>query len=420
MLITIVTIVILIMLSAFFSGSETGLTAASKAKIHKLKNEGNKRANMVSKLHEDMEKLIGAILLGNNLVNIAATVVFTTLCIKIFGDSYNDFLVTILMTLVILIFAEVAPKSYAVKNAEKVALFVAPIFMVLVKTLSPITHAIQFFVYMTMRIFGINIDKNSGLVRGDEILRGEIELQHDSGKMISDDKYMLGGILDLTDIDVDEVMLHRKQVYSVNIDLPNKEIIEKVLDSNFTRIPLWKESPDNIVGVLHGRDLLKVLGSNDDLDIENIDFKDIAFEPWFIPETTNLKDQLDAFRKKHVHFAFVVDEYGAILGILTLEDILEEIVGQIADETDSERSEIRKQTNGSYIIDGTATIRDINRELNWNLLDDDVSTLAGLVINEAQLIPNVGQMFKFRGYKFEVCRKFRNQLMSIRVTKIDE
>ncbi len=419
MLVYIGWIILLIMLSAFFSGSETGLTGASKARIHRLKSEGNKRAEMVSELLDKKERLIGSILLGNNLVNIAATVLLTTLCIEAFGENYNEVLVTCVMTLVILIFAEVAPKSYAINHPEKVALTVAPIFVWIVKVFAPVTHAVQIIVIGFLRALGVDLEKNTQLSDSVEVLRGAIDLHHDRGGVVKDDKDMLGGVLDLNEIDVSEVMIHRKDVYSLDIMTSKEEVIGELLNSSHTRIPFWRDNPDEVIGVLHSKDLMRALHFHKG-KIEELDLEALLKPAWFIPETTNLKDQLDAFREKSSHFSFVVDEYGAILGIITLEDIIEEIVGQITDETDAQKMKIRLIQDGSFMIDGDTTIRDINRELDWGLPDEEASTLAGMIIHEAQLIPNVGQIFHFFGFKFEIRRKKSNQITMVRVMAIEE
>lgn len=410
-------LIFLIILSGFFSGSETGLTGTSKARLHRLKSEGNKRALTVFNLLDNKERLIGSILLGNNLVNIAATVLMTSICIRMFGSDYNEFYVTLVMTLVILIFAEVAPKSYAINHPERVALFVAPIFKLIVWLLAPITHVIQIVVIAVLRFVGVDLEKNTQLSDSVEILRGAIDMHHDSGGVVKDDKDMLGGVLDLSDIEVSDVMVHRTDMYSLSIEMDAKEILNEILAESYTRVPFWDESPDNIVGLLHGRDLLRALAQEGG-DIDALDIKALLKTPWYVPQTTSLKDQLAAFREKSTHFAFVVDEYGDLQGIITLEDILEEIVGQITDESDAKSTKIRPLHDGSYLIDGDATIRDINRELEWELSDDEASTLAGLVIHEAQLIPNVGQIFHFFGFKFEIRRKVRNQITLIRVLKM--
>ncbi|PIR37213.1 MAG: hypothetical protein COV35_10665 [Alphaproteobacteria bacterium CG11_big_fil_rev_8_21_14_0_20_39_49] len=415
LILPLLSIFLLLLMSGFFSGSETGLTAASRAKIHKLETGGDKRAALVSKLRDDKDGLIGTILLGNNAVNILASALATSLAIKYFGEQGVVY-VTIIMTMMVLVFAEVLPKTYAFYNAEKVALFVARPLIVLVKILSPITKTVQKMVDLLMKMIGVTKDGEEDLEASDEI-RGTIDLHHKEGKMIKREKDMLSSVLDLAALEVEEVMIHRKNIYSIDIDESPSEIITKVLDSSFTRIPLWKNKPDNIVGVLHTKALLKSLRGFDG-DIEKIDILEIANKPWFVPETNTLSNQLHQFRVKRNHIAMVVDEYGALVGLITLEDVLEEIVGQIDDEHDDITSIAKKMPDGSYRIKGDTSIRDINRRLDWNLPDEEANTMAGLIIHESESIPEIGQEFQFYGVKFKIDRKKNNQITSIVASKL--
>lgn len=403
----------LIIISGFFSGSETGLTAASKAKIHSLKQAGNKNAIIAERLLSSKERLIGTILLGNNAVNILASSLATSVTIGFFGDG-AVFYVTVVLTLLILIFAEVLPKTYAVQNAEKVSLKVAPVMAVLVKVLAPITATVQIWVSFLLKsgskldIVDDNLDE----------LRGTIELHHHEGQVVKHDRDMLGSILDLSNTEVHSVMLHRKNIQSIDSSLPVKEIIDYVLSSNHTRIPIWKDKPENIVGILHVKKLLSELKSFDN-DFEKIDVLKIANEPWFIPETAYLNDQLSRFRQKRNHMAIVVDEYGDLVGLITLEDILEEIVGQIYDEYDIVAQGIKKLNKEKIEVKGDITIRDLNRAMDWNLPDDNASTIAGLVIHHAETIPEVGQEFEFVGFKFKILQRQNQQITGLSVEKYD-
>jgi len=408
-------IIALIVISGFFSGSETGLTGASRAKIHNLKLDGNKRAAQVSHLRQEEDKLIGAILLGNNTVNIAASVLATSFAYTHMEEG-GEIVVTVVMTLVVLIFAEVLPKTYAIQNAERVALKVAPIFMILVKLLAPVTIMVRWIVNGMLTFFRLNKQED---IEGADMLRGAIELHHEEGKVVKSDRDMLGSILDLAETEVYDVMLHRKEVITINVDMPVKEALQKIMDGRFTRIPVWKDDADNIVGVLHSKDLVRAVYQAETEGKEIPAIVDVMSEPWFVPVTTSLKNQLHAFREKHQHFALVVDEYGALMGIVTLEDILEEIVGQIEDEYDTHHQHLKPQLDGSYVIDGRMTIRDLNRDLDWSLPDEEAATVAGLVIHEAQLIPEIQQVFHFHGCRFEILKKKRNQLSSIRITRLD-
>ena len=409
-------IVFLLLLSGFFSGSETGLTAASRAKIHKLKSEGNKRAAMVIELRKRKDELISTILLGNNAVNIGASAIATAAAIKYFGDDAVAY-VTIILTLLVLVFAEVMPKTYAITHAEKVALLVAPIFKMLMFICSPFIHVVQHLVNALFRLLRIDVSEENTDMSGKEALRGAIQMHHEEGEVVKDNRDMLGSVLDLTEMEVGEVMIHRSKMQTLSLDDEADDIIQAVMSSPHTRIPLYEEKSDNIVGILHAKDLLRALqAKGETLTIDEL--KGIMLDPWFIPESTNVLAQLHAFRTKRVHFALVVDEYGDLMGLITLEDILEEIVGQIEDEYDISRKQLKKEKGGSYIIDAGMTVRDLNRALDWELPDQDATTIAGLVIHEAQQIPDAGQVFRFHGTRFEILERRKNQLMRLRVKKV--
>lgn len=409
-------IIVLLVMSAFFSGAETAMTATSRARMHELEKRGNRRAGIVHKLIDIPERVIGAILLGNNLVNILASALATSLFVSLFGNT-GVIYATLIMTGLVLVFGEVLPKTYAIVNPDKYAMFVAPVVRVLVAVFAPVVMAVEFVVKRVMQMFGVDISKATAVLNPRDELRGTIALHHKDGAFVKRDRDMLGGILDLDDLELSDVMVHRTKMYSIDIaDAPSK-IIERVLDSGFSRVPVWRDDPDNIVGVLHAKNLLAELqakrGNAADIDIQLI-----CTQPWFVPDTTPATDQLNAFLRRKTHFAIVVDEYGEVMGLVTLEDILEEIVGQIADEHDASEAEIAREAGGSYVVSGETPIRDINRLHDWDLPDDEATTLAGLVIHEAQIIPEIGQVFTFHGFRFEVVARERNQIVSIRITEI--
>jgi Mg2+/Co2+ transporter CorB len=415
LLISLFIIFVLIICSAFFSGSETGLTAIARARVYRLQKDGNKRAGMVLKLRSRKEALIGTILLGNNLVNIAASALATSVAIKIWGEN-GVIYVTLIMTALVLIFAEVMPKTFAINNPEKVALAVAPAFIWLVKVFAPITAAVQSIINSTLRLFGVDIMPGAFLISAADALRGTIELQHKEGEIFKLDRDMLGGILDLADTDVGEVMVHRKHIITIEATLSVSEMMRLAIESGHSRFPLWKDEADNIIGILHMRDLMRLIHEKGMDNVTHEEVEEALVKPWYVPETTSLRDQLLAFRRMRQHFALVVDEYGALLGIVTLEDILEEIVGEIDDEHDiPESGEIAQQKDGSYTVEGSVTIRDLNRHLDWSLPGEDANTIAGLVIHEARLIPDVGQIFEFHGCHFTILAKQGNQLTRLRV-----
>ncbi|MEM8935637.1 MAG: HlyC/CorC family transporter [Pseudomonadota bacterium] len=411
-------ILFLLLFSAFFSGSETALTATSKARMHKLESDGDLRARRVNLLITDRERLIGAILLGNNLVNILATSLATSLFISIFGSTgMANAIATITMTILVLIFAEVAPKTAAIARPDAFAMTVAPVMRWVVFFFAPITRLVQLFVRGVLNIFGLDVSRDSALFTPEEELRGAIDLHHSEGRVDKEARDLIRGALDLNEIRLEEIMIHRKSIEMLDLDKPMSELIHQALASAYTRLPLYKGDQDNIVGVLHAKDLSRALWDAD-ANADAIDLEALARQPYFAPETTTLNEQLDAFRGKQEHFALVVDEYGALMGLVTLEDILEEIVGEIEDEYDSPVQGVRPQSDGTLNVDGDVTIRDLNRAMDWSLPDDGAVTVAGLVIHEAQSIPDVGQVFSFHGYRFKILRRRRNQITALKVNPI--
>lgn len=418
--IPVISIFLLLVLSAFFSGSETALTATSKARIHKLETDGNKRARRVNILIRDRERLIGAILLGNNLVNILATSLATSLLISIFGATgMANVIATAVMTILVLVFAEVTPKTAAIARPEGFAMLVAPLMRWVVFVFAPITRVVQIIVRGFLHLFGLDVSRDSAVLSAHEELRGAVDLHHSEGRVDKEARDLIRGALELDDLRVEEIMIHRKSIEMFDIDMPKQELIEQALQSPHTRLPLYRGDQDNIVGILHAKDLLRALWSAGTKPDE-IDFEAVARAPYFVPETTTLQEQLDAFKLKQEHFALVVDEYGALMGLVTLEDILEEIVGEIEDEYDSPVQGVRPQADGSLNVDGDVTIRDLNRAMDWSLPDDEAVTIAGLIIHEAQSIPDVGQTFSYHGFLFKILRRRRNQITGVKVTAVPE
>lgn len=405
-------ILVLLCLSGFFSGSETALTAASRARMHGLEKEGNKRAKLVNKIRQRKDRMIGALLLGNNLVNILASALATAVLIRLVGEAGVVY-ATLVMTLLVLIFAEVLPKTYALLHSDKMAMAIAPVVYVVVFVFSPVSQAVVNLVYFVLKLFGVK--SNDILDTSEEELRGAIELHEGEDEERWEQRAMLRSILDLAEVEVSEIMTHRKNLITLDGDLSLDDLVAAVLDCPYTRVPIWKGNSDNITGVIHAKLLMKELKKNEN-DTSQFNIADVAAEPWFIPENTTLFDQLQAFKQRKEHFAIVVDEYGSLMGIVTLEDILEEIVGEIDDEHDIPVPGVKHMPNGSYVIEGTVAIRDLNREFDWNLPDDeDYSTLAGLILYESKMIPQVGQIFNFYGFRFKILKRHRNQVTEVRV-----
>lgn len=405
--------VVLAVVSGFFSAAETGLTAASRGRMHQLERDGDKGAAKVNRLLERRERTIGALLLGNNLLNTLAAAVTTSLLAAPLGDL-GVAVATGVTTIIVLIFAEVLPKTYAIAYPERTALYVAPLARFFVVVLSPIVAAVTFIVSRTLTLVGVRPNNAPDPYAAEEEIRGALELHAEEGAVETDMRDRVRGALDLGGLTVADVMVHRKTMKMLDVDLPSREIISQAMASSHTRLPLWKDEPENIVGVLHARDLLRAISEKGRDGVVAID---VARQPWFVPDTTTAEDQLAAFLRRREHFALVVDEYGALKGLVTLEDILEEIVGDIKDEYDIAVSGVRPQPDGSVNVDGVVPIRDLNRAMNWNLPDEEAVTVAGLVIHEAEAIPEPGQIFVFHGFRFHIMRRTRNQITAIKIQR---
>ncbi len=414
MLVTLGAIALLLVLSAFFSGSETALTAASRPLMHQLEQKGNHKAGIVNSLREHKEKLISALLLGNNLVNILASALATSVLIRYFGETGVVY-ATVGMTLLVLVFSEVMPKTYAFRHANSVAPAIAPLVRFIVVALGPFTRVVNAIVRGIFKVFGSDYRATEVYEDAEEELRGAIELHQADEETVRTERAMLRSVLDLADVTVGEIMIHRRNVALIDADDPPESVVAQVLDSPYTRIPIYRETSDDIVGVLHAKALLRAVRAHGS-SLEGLDVVSLASSPWFIPESTTLFDQLQEFRTRHEHFALVVDEYGSLMGIVTLEDILEEIVGDISDEHDVLVPGVRVQPDGSCVVTGQVTIRDLNRRFEWSLPDEEASTVAGLVLHETRRIPEVGQTFLLYGFRFEILRRVRHQITSIRIT----
>jgi Mg2+/Co2+ transporter CorB len=408
-----VVIVALLAISAVFSAAETALTRASRGRMHQLEREGDKGARRVNRLLDDQETMIGAVLIGYNVLNILSSALATEFITRVVPGAWGVAIATGVMTVLVVVFVEVMPKTLAIVRADDVARSVSGPMLIVVRVLGPAIFAIQWVVRRTLRIFGIDLDMETDVLAAHEEIRGAVNYHHSEGAVESRDRRMLGGVLDLSDMGVSEIMVHRKSITMIDADLPARDIVAKVLEAEHTRLPLYRGETENIVGVLHAKDLLKAIALN---PVDSIDIPAIMREAWFIPETTVVKDQLNAFLKRQSHFALVVDEYGALQGLVTLEDILEEIVGEIDDEHDEAIQGVRRQADGWVHVDGDVTVRDLNRFMDWNLPDEHAVTIAGLVIHEARAIPEPGQNFLFHGYRFQILRRQRNQITGLRVS----
>lgn len=410
-MISYILLLILLGTSFFFSGTETAITTVSQALLHEQEKQGVKRAKILNTLKKNSSRLIGTLLLGNNLVNIAITALATGLLIEMFGDEYGVLIATFGVSFVVLVFSEILPKTYALNNPLSFSLSVTPIIAIVVKIFGPMVTGLNWLSAQTMKL----LPKSQAGTTEEELraeIRGAIELKADK---MPQEKGMLKSVLDLSDVTVEDIMVHRSQLVSLNAALPVKDIFDFVTRSPFSRIPLWRGKRDNIIGILHSKAVLKAMNTYYS-GYKNISLTDYCTRPWFILNTTPLSDQLNEFKRRRDHFAVVVDEYGTLQGVVTLEDVLEEIVGDISDETDRPELstlQVSKTESGAYRLDGSATIRDINRHFKWELPDDHAATLAGYLMYETERIPDVGQTFVLDGFTFSVAQKNRNRLVQI-------
>lgn len=405
----------LLIISAVFSAAETALTRASRGRMHQLERDGDKAARRVNRLLDNQEMMIGAVLIGYNVLNILSSVLATEVITNLIPGGWGVAAATAVMTVLVVVFVEVLPKTLAIVRADDMARTLSGPMLLTVRLLGPVIYAIQWIVRHTLRIFGVNLDMDTDVLAAHEEIRGAVNYHHSEGAVESRDRRMLGGVLDLSDMDVSEIMVHRKSMSMIDAGLSPRDLVAKVLESENTRLPLWRGDPENIIGVLHAKDLLKALAATGGA-VDTLDIGVIVREPWFIPDTTNLKDQLNAFLKRRTHFALVVDEYGALQGLVTLEDILEEIVGEIDDEHDQAVLGVRRQADGTVHVDGDVTVRDLNRAMDWDLPDEHAVTVAGLVIHEARTIPEPGQKFLFHRHQFQILRRVRNQVTALKVS----
>ncbi len=413
---TVLAVVLCLVISAFYSASETALTASSRAAMNRLEKQGNRDAGIVNRLMATRERLLGAILFANNLTNIAASTFATGLLLAFFGKT-GVIYATLVMTVVIFVAAEVLPKTAAFNAPDRMALAVAEPIEGTVRLFSPLLKAVEWLVRIILRGVGMPVGKIQSILSPREELRGAVDLMHRAGVVEKLDRDMMGGLLDLRELTVSDVMVHRTKMVMLDADEPPREIAEAVLSTGVTRLPLWRGSPDNVIGVLHAKDYLRALHAAGG-DAAKIDISAVVKPAWFVPDTTPLYEQLKAFRARKTPFALVVDEYGELEGLVTLEDIVEEIVGDISDEHDIAVPGVRALPDGSVNVDGAVPVRDLNRAMDWNIPDHEATTIAGVVIHEARSIPEPGQSFTFHGFRFQVLRKNRNRITALRVAPL--
>jgi Mg2+/Co2+ transporter CorB len=413
---TVAAILLCLLISAFYSASETALTASSRAAMLRLEKQGNRDAGIVNRLMATRERLLGAILFGNNLTNITASTLATGVLLQIFGKT-GVIYATVVMTVLIFVVAEVLPKTAAFNAPDRMALAVAKPVESTVRLFAPVLRAVEWLVRIILRGLGMPVGRIQSILSPDEELRGAVDLMHRAGVVEKLDRDMMGGLLDLRELTVSDVMVHRTKMVMLDADEPPRDIIDAVLAAGVTRLPLWRGSPDNVIGVLHAKEVWRALHAAHG-DVAKLDISALARPPWYVPDTMPLAEQLKAFRHRKTPFALVVDEYGELEGLVTLQDIVAEIVGDITDEHDIAVPGVRPLPDGSVNVDGAVPVRDLNRAMDWNIPDDEATTIAGVVIHEARSIPEPGQSFTFHGFRFHVLRKTRNRITALRVTPL--
>jgi Mg2+/Co2+ transporter CorB len=406
LLFSIAIIITLLVVSAFFSACETAITTASRAKFHQLAKEGDKKAVIVRDLQQKLGLVISVTLMCNTVLN----TVVASLATELVGGFYAS----LSMAAAILIYAEVMPKMLALYNPEGFLLRIAHFLNFVFNLFRPLNHVVNILARQTLALFGARPTNSDNIYASLDELKGVIDLHQGPGQDVQHERAMLKSILDLGSVQVGEIMVHRKNVTMLNADDPASSIVDQVLSCPFTRLPLWKGDPDNIVGIINAKALLRAVRSHPG-SLDKLDILSIANRPWFVPESTDLLEQLHAFRGRREHFSLVVDEYGSLMGIVTLEDILEEIVGEIDDEHDITVRGVRPQKDGAFVVDGSVTIRDLNRQFEWDLPDESAATVAGLLLYEFRMIPQVGQVFVLGNFRFEVLRRQKNQISLVKI-----
>lgn len=419
-------IVVLVLLSAFFSVAETALTVSSQGKLKALADKGSLGATAAINATKDHERMVSAVSFGNAIVTILASALATALLVRVFGAG-GVMIATLTLGVFVLVFAQVLPKTIAATYPESFATIAGPLALIVMWILSPVIRLVRMLVQLALGLFGVQADPYRKILALQEEIAGAISLGHSEGAVEKEARNRLLGALDLGQRTVEEIMRHRRQIEMIDADNSPDEIITQVLASAHTRLPIFRDNEENIIGVIHAKDLLREVDrlmrgeEARAAGLAELDIVKIAMKPYFIPDSTPLDEQMREFLKRRTHFALVVDEYSALRGLITLEDILEEIVGEISDEFDpvSRENLLKPDVDGSLSVDGAMTIRDLNRATDWRLPDDEANTIAGLVIHEAQMIPVEGQVFSFHGFRFEVVQRRENRVTRLKIRPLN-
>ncbi|MFO1132157.1 MAG: CNNM domain-containing protein [Hyphomicrobiales bacterium] len=407
-------ILALLVLSGFAAALRAALWNASRTRLGELQKRGIQGAARTLALLSDEDRTMGALALAKLLAAMLAGGLAAFLLFHLF-QPLEASLASLGLIALFALFGLVLPDAYAARRADRAAVILSGPGQALVALLGPPAAGFEALARGLLALTGSHGVEETHTMH--EELREAIDLHAKDGTVVKNDRDMLSGILAMQDLELSDIMVHRTKMTMLDIEDNPKEIVNTVLKSGHTRIPVWKDNPDNIIGVLHAKNLFAALQKHNG-DAAKIDIENILLPPWFVPDTRAIPDQLNAFLKRKSHFAIVVDEYGEVQGLVTLEDIIEEIVGDIKDEHDAVATGVRPKPDGSYLVDGSVAIRDLNRAFDWTLPDEEANTIAGLVIHEARMIPEVGQAFVFHGFRFEILKKRRHQITALRMSPV--
>ena len=414
----IFSIVILILLSNFFSLSETAITSTPEEKIFKMNQDGNVRAKVAMKIISNKEKIISIALLCDNLVNIAASSLSAVFFAELFGefDEIGILLSTIIMTILVFVFGEVLPKMIALRQPTKITLIVSPIFLLLWKILYPLIWIITKLTEKLVKLLHLKNEEDTD--NADSSILGAVEMYHQKGLLQKDEKQMLSGILRLDEIDMKDIMTHRSDMFAVDINDNMEDIIKKVFSTNFTKIPFYDKSDDKIIGFLKVIDLMKAINTQQN-NINQIKIRELLKKPWFLPGDSSIGKHLQEFKKNGNSMAFVVDEFGGLMGIATLEDVIEEIVGDINSVEDRQHNNVISNKNGSFIVYADMPLLNCNEAIGSNFEDKEVSTIGGFLLNKIDKIPQKGEKFNIDDYLFTILEATDKNIEKISIVKID-
>lgn len=398
----------LLVLSGFFSGSETALLSLDKLRVRLLQQQGRRGADKLAKLLDNPDRLLSGILVGNNLINIAASVIATGLFIGYFGEQ-GEWLTVIILTPILLIFAEVCPKTYAAQYPEKMSFFVLNPIRLVIWLLAPVIYVVSTLSRLLTSFF--RGEDAEGLSVSEDEIRAIIEVGEESGVVAADQRRMLHGIFDLSETRVRDVMIPRTEVVGIDISASFQEVLDLIRSDNHSRFPVFSDSLDSVVGVVHSKEVFDYIDRTEDFSL-----RDLCRKPYFVPESKRIAVLLQSFRQQHQHLAMVVDEYGGVEGIVTLEDVVEEIVGEIHDEYDIEEIDFRQLAPGRFLVDGAVSLRTVNRHFGLDLPEDHVTTLAGYLLRIMGKIPSEGESFEENGVIFRVKRMEDRRIEEVEMT----